>query len=246
MKKSLITNNINKIKSIFQNKSSFSQKELLDRLETLYPATNLNTLKWKIYDLKEKGVIHSVAKGVYTLTRQKQPYQPDISLEAVDLDKRIRKELPYAELSIAHTSWLNEFMVHQVFRTYLIIEVPKEATMTIFNRLTEWGKKAFLNPTKEVVEYYITNTEDAIIIKPLISESPLMELNNIKVPTLEKLLVDCISDRVIYGAQHQEASDIFENAMKKYALNLSKLKRYAGRRNKMEEINDLLEKDKHL
>lgn len=241
----LITNDIDKIKSRFENKDPFSHKELLNLLKELYPTTNLNTLKWKIYDLKENGVIHPVAKGHYTFTVQKLPYQPEITLETADLYKRIRKELPHAELSIAHTTWFNEFMVHQVFRTYLIIEVEKGATTTVFNRLSEWGKRAFLNPTREVFEYYIANTEDPIIIKPLISESPLTELENIKAATLEKLLVDCVSDTVVYGAQHQEVSGIFESAMKKYALNLSKLKRYAGRRNKMEEINELLKKNMH-
>jgi len=233
-------NDLNTIKQAFQNKGNFSRRELQNTLEALYPETNQNTLKWKIYDLKAKGIIHAVTKGIYTLAQPKRPYQPDIPLEALALYKEIQKELPYTELSIAHTSWLNEFMVHQVFRTYLIIEIQKEATTTLFNRLTEWGKKAFLNPTPEVMEYYISNTEDAIIIKPLISESPLLELDNIKVPTLEKLLVDCISDRIVYGAQHEEAAGIFENAVKEYALNLNKLKRYAGRRNKMEEIVQLL------
>jgi hypothetical protein len=127
-----------------------------------------------------------------------------------------------------------------MFRTYLIIEVEKDAMLTVFNRLSEWGKKAFLNPTSEIFEYYIVNTEEAIIIKPLISESPLMELENVKTATLEKLLVDCISDKVIYGSPNQEISGIFENAISKYALNLSKLSRYASRRNKITEINALL------
>lgn len=217
----------------------------MNLLNKLYPATNQNTLKWKIYYLKERGLIHPVAKGVYTLAKQPPPYLQDISIEASDLYKRIQKELPYTKLSITHTAWFNEFMVHQVFRTYLIIEVEKDATTTVFNKLSDWGKKAFLNPGQEVFEYYISNTEDPIIIKPLISESPLIEFDNIKVATLEKLLVDCLSDKLIYGAQHQEISGIFESVMKKYSLNISKLKRYAGRRNKMEEINELLKKNIH-
>jgi hypothetical protein len=218
------------------NKGRFSQTELKNVLEKLYPAKNKNTIRWKIHDLKEKGIIHHETRGVYTLTAQKRSYQPEIPAEAKELYKSIRQELPYTELSIAHTEWFNEFILHQAFRTYLVIEVEKDAAASVFNRLAEQGKKVFLNPGREIFDYYISHAENPIIIKPLISESPLIELGDIKIASLEKLMVDCICDTEIYGAQYQEAVSIFENAMEKYTVNIGRLKRYARRRNKMEKI----------
>ena len=240
----MITINSDEIAAKFKGQSNFGQQELLNLLKGLYPSANVNTLKWKIYDLKQKGIIHPLAKGLYSLTDPGELYLPSVSLEAKQLYEDIRRELPYTELCFAHTTWFNEFMVHQVFRTYLIIEVEKEATLSVFNRLTEWGKKAFLNPTREVFEYYIVNEEDPTIIVPLISESPLMEVDRVKLPTLEKMLVDCISEKEVYNAQYQEATGIFKNAMEKYQVNLSKLRRYARRRNRTREINDLIKKSK--
>ncbi len=240
----MITNYINAIREQFKGKSSFSKKELVKVLAKFYPDTNENTLKWKIYDLKEKGVIQHLARGLYSLTEQKGPYLPEISLEAKELYKNIQRELPYTQLSIADTRWFNEFMLHQVFRTYVIIEIEKDAAVTVFNRLSEQGKKAFLNPGSKVFELYIINTEEPIIIKPLISESPLIDLGDIKVASLEKLLVDCICDKEIYGAQYEEAHNIFKNTLEKYNVNISKLKRYARRRNRIVEINELIKRNK--
>jgi hypothetical protein len=218
------------------NKERFSQTDLKNALEKLYPTKNKNTIRWKIHDLKEKGIIHHETRGVYTLTAQKQSYQPEIPVEAKELYKSIRQELPCTELSIAHTEWFNEFMIQQALRTYLVIEVEKEAAASVFNSLSEQGKKVFLDPGREIFDYYISHAENPIIIKSLISESPLVELDDIKIASLEKLLVDCICDTEVYSAQYQEADSIFENAMEKYAVNIGRLKRYARRRNKMKKI----------
>lgn len=222
------------------DREHFSKTELQDVLEKLHPSKNKNTLRWEIHDLKAKGIIHHVTRGVYTFTGQKQPYLPDVPAEAKELYKSIRREFPYTELSTAHTGWFNEFMLHQAFRTYLVIEVEKEAATAVFNRLSEQGKKVFLDPGREIFDYYISHTENPIIVKPLISESPLTERDDIKIASLEKLLVDCICDLEIYGAQYQEANFIFENAVEKYAVNIGRLKRYARRRNKLEKITALL------
>lgn len=236
-------NDVNTITLELGNKERFSKIELQNVLEMLYPAKNKNTLRWKIHNLKEKGVIHHVTRGVYTLAGQKRSYLPDIPTEAKELYKSIRQEFPYTEISVAHTGWFNEFMLHQVFRTYPVIEVEKEAAASVFNRLSEQGKKVFLDPDREIFDHYISHAENPIIVKPLISESPLVELDDIKIASLEKLLVDCICDTEIYSAQYQEADSIFENVMEKYAVNIGRLKRYARRRSKMEKITAFINKN---
>jgi predicted transcriptional regulator of viral defense system len=241
----MIINDINVIKAKFKNKDSFTTQDLVEELEKYFPnPINENTIKSKIHSLKEKGIIHNVARGLYSLAKTKQQYLPEVSPEARALHKSVQQELPYTALCIIDTKWFNEFMLHQVFKTYLIIEVEKEATATVFNRLTEQDKKSFINPGSEIFEHYINNTENVIIVKSLISESPLIELGDIKAPSLEKLLVDCLCDKEIYGAQYQEANVIFRNAFEKYNVNINKLKRYARRRNKVTEITQLLNKNK--
>jgi predicted transcriptional regulator of viral defense system len=236
----LTNTDLNTITLELGNKGRFSKTELRNVLEKLYPGRNENTLRWKIHDLKEKGAINHVTRGVYTLNKQKRSYLPEIPAEAKKLYKNIRKELPYAEFSIAQTGWFNEFMLHQVFRTYLVLEVEREAAVSVFNRLSEQGKRVFLDPDRKTFDLYVSHAENSIIVKPLISESPLMELDDIKIASLEKLLVDCICDTEIYSAQYQEVDSIFKRVMEKYTINIGRLKRYSRRRNKTEKVAALM------
>lgn len=225
---------INTIQSEFKNKPSFTKEELVNILTNFFK--NEKTITWRIHDLKAKGIINHLQRGVYSLGGKKQ-YIPDVSEKAKAIYNTIIKELPYTNFCISETRWFNEFMQHQVFKTYLIIEVEKDAATIIFNKLSAAGEKVFLNPDAQVFENYISSTENPVIIKSLISESPIQEIEKIKIATLEKMLVDMICDTEIYTAQEGEINNIFKGAIEKYNINLKKMLRYARRRNKANEIN---------
>ena len=61
--------------------------------------------------------------------------------------------------------------------------------------MTDVSKKVFLNPSEDMLSRYISNFDEVIIVKSLISESPISDQDGIKVASLEKLLVDCVSDK---------------------------------------------------
>jgi hypothetical protein len=237
-----MTNNLsNIITSAFSHKTHLTKSELEKVLAKYYTDhQNDNTLNWRIHDLKNKGIIQNFARGVYSLADKKE-FQPDISTEVVELFNRVQKDLPYTTISVIDTKWFNEFIQLQVFKTNIIVEAEKIATSNVFNNLIDAGKKAFLNPDPCIIERYVSNTEDTIIVKSLITESPVIEYQGIKIASLEKMLVDCIADTKIYGAQSQEMDLIFKAAAEKYSINTSTLKRYARRRNRTEAINKLIQ-----
>lgn len=78
---------------------------------------------------------------------------------------------------------------------------------------------------------YIDLGKPVVIVKPLVTESPLKQNDGIMVPTLEKLLVDLCKDEDFYFLQGVEGNYILENARTLYDINESRLKRYAKRRN---------------
>jgi predicted transcriptional regulator of viral defense system len=230
----------NIVQRAFKRRVYFTKDELEKVLVKYYPDNNGNTLTWRIHDLKNRGIIQNIARGIYSLANKKE-FSPDISDEAVGLYKQIHRDFPYITICITDTRWFNEFMLHQVFKTYLIIEVEKSAASTVFNKLTDEGEKVFLNPDSNIIERYISNTEGALIVKSLISESPVEEQAGIKIASLEKMLVDCVADAKIYSAQAQEINLIFKNATEKYSINSSTLKRYARRRNKIDAVTKLMQ-----
>ena len=79
-----------------------------------------------------------------------------------------------------------------------------------------------------------------IIIKNLVTESPLCEQKGLHIPTLEKLLVDMYCDSDFYYLQGEEYWRIMHNAHQ-YVINTSKMFRYASRRNALQEIKRIWE-----
>lgn len=145
-------------------------------------------------------------------------------------------------MCIWDTRWLNHFMRHQLFTNYRVIEVEKDAVNQVFHFLSERHKNVFLNPDEKIYDRYIANSDDTIIVKNLVSEAPVVELEKIVVPTLEKLLVDMLIDEDLFAAQQSERSFIYENAMKNYTINTLQMKRYALRRNREKKVTELLDK----
>ena len=216
-------------------KSSFTKADLVKALSNY--SDNPKTIAWRIHDLKEKGIIHNVGRGIYTWNTKTQ-YVPDISERSKTLYKSIHDRFPYANFCITETKWFNEFMRHQVFKSYRVIEIEKEVTSILFNNLKETGEEAFLNPDAQMYNTYISAVENPVIVKPLITESPLQLAEQIRVPTIEKMLVDLISDKELYSAQETEVDGIFKAATEKYHINSNKLMRYAGRRNKENKLHN--------
>jgi hypothetical protein len=225
----------------FSTVKTFTKNELEEVLKTFYQRPYQSaTYRWRIHDLKERGIIQNMGRGVYAFPQSNKNFQPRITEEASRIYQTIRKSLPYTKIALTDTAWLNEFMVHQVFKTYIVIEVEKEAALSAFNNLPHEFKQSYLNPGRDVFDYYIVHNDQPVIINSMISESPLSETNDIIVAALEKILVDLVSNELLYAAQQEERKTIFVNAFSKYFVNMSKLRRYARRRNRMEQIEELI------
>src|SRR5690606_17511797 len=146
---------------------------------------------------------------------------------------KIYRQFPFIETCIWSTKWLNEFMLHQPFRFYTMVEVEKEGMESVFYALKEQGKDVFLDPSEEIVNNYVVNTSEPIIITRLTTEAPTQKVNKVVTQTIEKLLVDIYCDPIIFSAQQgAELKWIYQAVFDKYSVNPSKMFRYANRRNK--------------
>lgn len=135
-------------------------------------------------------------------------------------------------------------MLHQPFRFYTIVEVEKEVMESVFYALKEQGKEVFLNPSEEIVNKYVTNANEPIIITRLTTEAPTQKVNKVVTQTIEKLLVDIYCDPVIFAAQQgAELKRIYQAVSDKYKVNTTKMFRYASRRNKRDEIDNFIKNE---
>ncbi|MCG8390028.1 MAG: hypothetical protein MJA30_31030 [Cytophagales bacterium] len=234
--------NINQlIKNAFGEKSVLSKGELVSFLVKYYPDWAEQTVNWNIHKLKEEGVIHHVSRGKYSL-EPVNGFEPAISNSLKRLHNRIKKEFPYVEFCVWDSRWFNEFMIHQLFRYQLVAEVEKDVLESVFSSITDFSKKAFLNPDATMYERYVSNFDEAIIVKPLVSEAPISKQNGYRIAPLEKLLVDVLIDKNLFAAQQGEVENIYRAANEKYSINKQKMRRYASRRNQQEEVEKYLVK----
>ncbi|WP_120201821.1 DUF6577 family protein [Ichthyenterobacterium magnum] len=227
-----------KIISYLEEQSTISKAKLVDCITSDFPELKESTINVYLSRLKKEGIINNPSRGIYAL-KGKKTYHPTIDNKLKRLHNKIKKEYPFAEFCVWDTKWLNEFMRHQPFKFYTILELDKDVTESVFHALKEQGKQVYIEPDAEIFNLYISNSEDVIILKHLISEAPLQEIDKITVPTLEKLLVDMTIDAKVYAAQQGEINSIYLNVFEKYEVNKNKMKRYAYRRNRENEVGNL-------
>jgi hypothetical protein len=182
-----------------------------------------------------------VGKGKFAFGKGKY-YVPEIGNDLKLLSKRFKKEFPFLSICLWNTSFLNEFMLHQPGRFYVMAEVEKDSIESVFYFLKEKQYSVFAEPTKEIVEKYLPAGKGVIIVKPLISEAPVQSVDAVLTITLEKMLVDVFCENVLFAAQQgHEMRCIFEEALEKYTVNLDRMLRYAHRRNRRKALQEYLE-----
>lgn len=226
----------------FINEKTFTTNDIFRFFSEANPDIKKGTVNWRIHDLVKHGFIQRIGRGIYALGKEKI-FNHKISIKQKKIYSAINRKFPFITYCLWDISVLKEFLQHIFMTDFLIIEVEKEVVSSVYHMIKEKNANTFKEPSGDILEDFILNTQNTIIIKPLISESPLMKENDIHVPSLEKILVDLFADqKLFYFLQGNELLDVFKNAMEKYTVNADKLLRYAKRRNKKNEIQKILNK----
>lgn len=183
-----------------------------------------------------------IAYGTYRLNanlRHEFLYEPNDFMLSVN--ERIREKFPFVDYCIWQPSVLGPLMQHVPAVRMTLVDVEREAMESVFLFLqgTGIGMPVLLNPSKELAERYIT-TQEVIVIRPLVTEAPIETVSGCPVPTLEKMLVDAVSDKELQHLQGNELYLVFSNAFSDYEVRRARLARYASRRNRKEKVEQIL------
>lgn len=224
----------------FRNQQKLSTSELTGFYRSIDPDVKKATINWRIYSLVQEGVLTRIGRGKFTIGAGRT-YYPALTTKQVSLFKKLKAEFPFISICIWSTSVINEFMLHQPGRFYQLIEVEKDGMESLFYFLKDKKVSVYMDPSPELIKRYLIDQKEPWIVKPLVTESPTQELNGISTITIEKMLVDIFCDPKIFSAQQgSEMDQIFKEAFEKYAINESKMLRYAGRRRKKSELDSYL------
>ena len=189
--------------------------------------------------LFKEGKIERIGKGKYTL-KSKQDFIYNPSDEAKRLYDSLKKSLPLADFCVYDGSIISPIQHHLSINNAIYVETNRDVVESVFGRLREGRTDVFRQPDAKFVYDYIDLKNPCIIVKALVSESPLRKIDEIYVPTLEKMLVDTQSDADFDYLRGSESQYMFQQAFDLYAINIQRLMRYARRRNISEGIQSLV------
>ena len=228
------------LKERFNKEQVFNYKQIESFYRSIDSTVKESTVNWRIYSLVQRDVLTRVGRGKFILGNKKN-YIPDLPPKLKTLNNKLRKNFPYLNYCLWTSALFNEFMLHQPGKFFLIVEVEKDATESVFFFMRQNKYSVFLEPTKELLNRYIINEKETWIVKSLVSEAPTKNISGIQSTSIEKLLVDLFCDTVILDAQQGSERDrIFKDVFEKYAVNENKMLRYADRRRKKKEFNEYL------
>lgn len=188
--------------------------------------------------LVEQGKLVKAGYGLYALPKKEKSnfiYKP--SEEEVTIATQINENFPFANFCVWKPSVLVPYMRHIPALGMTLIDVERVAMESVFNFLQgdAPSMSILLNPTEQECERYIT-TDKLLIVRTLVNEAPITKVNDMPVPTLEKILVDAAGDKELIFAQGAELYTIYEEAFSSHNVNRSRLLRYAARRHRKDQI----------
>ena len=189
-----------------------------------------NTVTCLLYRLVEAGDIIRVEKGLYAKAANKTVFKVEPTDEEIALVNKIKAKYPFAPLCVYNGAVLSPLQHHLSANNMTYIETDRSAVESIFNYLREDDDKVWLAPDSDFIYKYVDLAKGGLIVKPLVTESPVQTVNGVTTPTLEKLLVDIRKDPDFAYLQGTETERMFENADSMYVINKTRLNRYARRR----------------
>lgn len=228
---------------VLHRQPEWSRAELLALLHGEFPDLSAATLVWRIHDLCQRSLLHTHSRGRYSVWPARPEFVPTLDAGGRRLLRQARQIiLPGTPLCLTDTATLNQLRPHAApLPSYRLLEAPKAHLPALYTALLDHSRLVFLAPPPADVRRYVLLHERAVLLRPLPSEAPLLTLpGDITTSSLEKLLVDALAHADLFDHCQPELPALFHYATQHFALNDSRLRRYARRRNLLASIEPLL------
>lgn len=230
----------------FKGRKEISKNDLHHFLEKVNPGLKAASHDKKIYEWKKAGLLNEILAGVYQLeTLEKKAFVPRLSPTILKMNKIIKKEFPLISYCIWETRWLTNFMHHIAETNLILIEAGEESAEFVFNYFL--GKKSdnrpagrrelFLNPSAKELNEKVWSSRESVVVKNMVSRSPVQKDGQVSVPKLEKILADLFCDPDLFAPfQGTDLDQIFHYANEFYTISWKSALSYASRRGRDEEL----------
>jgi hypothetical protein len=212
----------------------------LNDIDTYYretePSIPKTTVNWRVYHLVQSGILQRTGKGLYQLGEM-QVFTPKVSNKMKRIGQFLKKRFPFIQYCLWDLSYINYFSQHLINFNVLFVDVERDVVDAVYYALKEELPKVM-----SINHLYdnLSEFNDTVFVRPLVTESPIRKVGNIPMTTLEKMLVDLATDKEFISFQGNEIYTIFRTAFEKYTVNQNTLLRYASRKHKKEETKTII------
>ena len=223
-------------------KQLFAQQEVITNTDILYlyrenePEITEATVNWRIYHLVQKGVIQRIGRGKYREGKA-LTFSPELSAKTIKTGKFVGKEFPYINYCIWELSAINSFSQHLINYNVVFLEVEREVIDSVYRALKDMRYKVVR--IKDIKED-LSDFAGYVCVRALVTEAPVLKEKSGQVASLEKILVDLYCDKEFAPFQGNEIYHIYKNAFDDYTVNESTMLRYARRKDKKTEIEEVI------
>ena len=244
MKKEIISDFITK----FNNIEYASKNEIRDFLSAYYLELSNSSFLWRLFELKEKGIITKISNDKYQINALKHKQSFTISLPNDIVVKTLMKFNESLDnihafsddekmISIWSLNVLNSFTSHQYSKEIVFVEIDKFRIDELFFELKDKLNGKYYVSKEYNKDYdHIVLENKVVVINPLLKRAPLekrdLRKNHYVVsPKMEKVLVDLFAQKEIFGMYDRASiKEIFMNYYEKYNLDFTTLLYYAKNR----------------
>lgn len=217
------------------NHGTATLEQLRDHFRISEPNIPDATVNWRIHDLVDNGALRRVGRGLFE-PGSEIVYTPELPSRAIKISKSLKKNFPFISFCVWSSDLLNEFAQHISSYPFLLVDVEKDVAESVYYRLNDEFGGVFLRPAETIINDLLPNFRLPLVIRHLVSESPLNQVNGLSSVSLEKLLVDAFCDPEFRFLEGSELRAVFSNAFYKYTVNENKLLRYAARKGRKPEL----------
>ena len=230
------TLHIEELYNVLGNRERMSTFDIVDFYRSYIPDMPISTIRWKIHSLVDKGIIYSIGRGIYKFGR-KTIFEPNIYRKTEVIADIMRRRLPFASYCQWDLSVANTFVHHLLNIQLYFVDVERDAVDAAYHEIRDSYRHTVLyRNLGEVLPYY----DGYIVVRNMAVDAPTIKVSDMPMASLEKILVDFAIDR-LFPFQDTEIVDIYANANASYAVNASRMLRYAGRRGRRKIIEEILD-----
>jgi len=227
---------IEELRRTLKNNASITTKDIIRTYQVIDPAIPISTVRWRIHSLVQHGLLQQIGRGEYRFG-EACLFVPTIYPLTERLSRLMRREFPYAAFCQWDMAMANSFSHYMINYQVYFLDVEYDVLETVYHMVKERRSKTILYSK---IDDSLSGYDKYVVVRPLVTGSPLQMVDGTPMATLEKILVDLACEKMFRPYQDGEITEIFSNAFSAYTVNISKMLRYAGRRGRRQQIQDIL------